>query len=79
MGLPGGASSKETACQCRICRRCGFNPWAGKDLLEEDMATRSSILVWRIPWTKEPGGLQSMEKRLSMHIPRICSLFIPVG
>ena len=28
--------------------------------LEEDMATLSSILAWRIPWTEEPGGLQSM-------------------
>ena len=28
--------------------------------LEEVMATHSSILVWRIPWTEEPGGLQSM-------------------
>ena len=27
--------------------------------LEEDMATHSSILAWRIPWTEEPGGLQS--------------------
>ena len=31
-----------------------------EDPLEKDMATRSSILVWRIPWTEEPGGLQSM-------------------
>ena len=31
-----------------------------KDALEEDMATHSSILAWRIPWTEEPGGLQSM-------------------
>ena len=31
-----------------------------KDLLEEEMATHASILVWRIPWTEEPGGLQSM-------------------
>ena len=30
------------------------------DLLEEDMATHSSILVWRIPWTEEPGELQSV-------------------
>ena len=29
-----------------------------KDPLEEEMATHSSILVWRIPWTEEPGGLQ---------------------
>ena len=28
-----------------------------EDPLEEDMATHSSILAWRIPWTEEPGGL----------------------
>ena len=32
----------------------------GEDLLEEGMATHSSILAWRIPWTEEPGRLQSM-------------------
>ena len=31
-----------------------------EDLLEKEMATHSSILAWRIPWTQEPGGLQSM-------------------
>ena len=31
-----------------------------EDALEEDMATRSSILAWRIPWTEEPGRLQSI-------------------
>ena len=31
-----------------------------KDPLEKGMATHSSILTWRIPWTQEPGGLQSM-------------------
>ena len=31
-----------------------------KDLLEKEMATHSSILAWKIPWTEEPGGLQSM-------------------
>ena len=31
-----------------------------KDPLEKEMATHSSILAWRIPWTEEPGGLQSM-------------------
>ena len=36
-----------------------------EDPLEEEMATHSSILVWEIPWTEEPGGLQSMRlKRL---------------
>ena len=29
-----------------------------EDALEKDMATHSSILAWRIPWTEEPGGLQ---------------------
>ena len=30
-----------------------------EDALEKEMATHFSILVWRIPWTEEPGGLQS--------------------
>ena len=32
-----------------------------EDPLEEEMATHSSILTWEIPWTEEPGELQSME------------------
>ena len=31
-----------------------------EDILEKGKATHSSVLAWRIPWTKEPGGLQSM-------------------
>ena len=31
--------------------------WGGEDPLEMGMATHSSILAWRIPWTEEPGGL----------------------
>ena len=31
-----------------------------EDSLEEEMGTHSSILAWKIPWTEEPGGLQSM-------------------
>ena len=38
-----------------------------KDPLEKGMATHSSILAWRIPWTEEPGGLQSMELRRVGH------------
>ena len=37
----------------------------GEDTLEEDMATHSSILAWRIPWTKEPGELQSWGRKES--------------
>ena len=36
-----------------------------EDPLEEGMATHSSILAWRIPWTEEPGGLQSMGSQKS--------------
>ena len=35
-----------------------FLDW--EDPLEKEMATHSSVLAWRIPWTEEPGGLQSM-------------------
>ena len=34
-----------------------------EEALEEGMATHSSILGWRIPWTEEPGGLQSIESQ----------------
>ena len=44
----------------------------GENPLEEEMATHSGILAWRIPWTEEPGGLQSMgldtTEQLSMHL-----------
>ena len=33
---------------------------AQEDPLEKEMATHSSVLAWRIPWTEEPGGLQSI-------------------
>ena len=35
--------------------------------LEEEMATHSNILAWNIPWTEEPGGLQSMGLQRVMH------------
>ena len=45
-----------------------------EDPLEKEMATRSSVLAWEIPWTEEPGGLQSngiakSQTRLSAHTP----------
>jgi len=39
----------------------------GEDLLEKEMATCSSILAWEIPWTEEPGGLQSMGSQRVRH------------
>ena len=38
-----------------------------EDPLEKRMATHSSILAWRIPWTEEPGGLQSMGSQRAGH------------
>ena len=38
----------------------GVRSLAWKDPLEEEMTTHSSILAWRIPWSEEPGGLQSV-------------------
>ena len=49
-----GLSGKESPSQRKRHR---FNLWVGKIPLEKEMATHSSILAWRIPWTEEPGGL----------------------
>ena len=51
MGLPGGSDSKESACDAGDL---------GSIPLEMGMATHSSIAAWRIPWTEEPGELQSL-------------------
>ena len=67
---------KELNYQCSRQKRHRFYPWVGKNPLEECMATHSAILAWRIPWTEEPSGLQSVGlfiksqkglKWLSMH------------
>ena len=57
-GFLGGTSGKEPACQHRRLRDTVLVPeW--DDPLEKGMAIHSSILAWRILWTKEPGELQS--------------------
>ena len=58
--FPGGTSGKEPACQYRRRNSCEFPSLSQEDPLEEGMATHFSILAWRIPWTEEPGGLQSI-------------------
>ena len=54
-------------------------PLGQEDALEEAMAAHSSILAWRIPWTEEAGGLQSVElqsrMRLSTHTGALPWLF----
>ena len=49
-----------------------------EDLLEEEMATHSSILAWRIPWMEEPGGLQSTESQRVDTTERIYFTFFTV-
>ena len=45
-----------------------------ESLLEEEMATHSNILAWKIPWTEEPGRLQSMgHKKLDMIDRCVCA------
>ena len=56
-GFPGGSDSKESACNVGDL---GSIPGVGRSL-EEGVTTLSSILAWRIPWTEESGGLQSMQ------------------
>ena len=47
----------------------------GEDLLEKGMSTHSSILVWRIPWAEEPGGLQSIGSQIVRHAWATDTLF----
>ena len=63
----GSTSGKEPTCQCSRHRRHRFDPWVGKIPLEEGVATHSSILAWRIPWTEESGRLQSIESQRFRH------------
>ena len=58
--LPWWLSGKESACQCRRRKRTWVQSLDWDDLLEKEMTTDSSIVAWEIPWTEEPGGLQSM-------------------
>ena len=59
MGFPGGLAVKNLPAmqepQERWVQSLGW-----EDLLDDAMATHSNILVWRISWTEEPGGLQSI-------------------
>ena len=61
LGFPGGVNGKEPACQFRNrnLRDVGSIP-GQEDPLEEEMATHSSILAWRIPWTEELGRRQAL-------------------
>ena len=46
------------------------------DPLEEEMATHSSIVAWKIPWTEAPGGLQSLESQTERKQAKSCCPFL---
>ena len=56
LGFPGGSDDNESACNVGDLDLIPLL----EDPLEEGMAAHSSVLAWRIPWTEETGGLQSM-------------------
>ena len=62
MGFPGGSVVKNPAMQEKWVQALGQ-----EDLLEKEMATHSSILAWKISWTQQPGGLQSMGSQTVGH------------
>ena len=56
-GFPGGS----VVSNLPVVQETWVQPVDWEELLEEEMATHFSIRAWEIPWTEEPGGLQSME------------------
>ena len=50
-----------------MMQETGVQFLGGEDPLEKEMATHSSTLAWKIPWTEEPGGLQSMGSQTVGH------------
>ena len=59
MGFPGGSVVKNFSAMQEL-QETWVRSLGWEDSLEEGMATPSSILAWRIPWTEEPGRLQFM-------------------
>ena len=61
MGYPGGSEGKESTCNAE--------DWVWflgqEDSLEKEMATHSSTLAWKMPWTEERGGLQTMGSQVA--------------
>ena len=64
LGFPGGSDSKVFACSAGDTQVQSLG-W--EDPLEKGLATHSSIIAWRIPWTEEPGRLQSMGSQRGKH------------
>ena len=63
MGFPGGSVVKNPSAK----QEMQVQSLGGEDTLEGQMAAHSSVLAWEIPWTEEPGGLQSIESQTVGH------------
>ena len=63
-GFPGGSGSKEAM---QAVQETQVRSPGQEDPLKEEMATHSSIFAWRIPWTQQPTGLQSMGSQRVRH------------
>ena len=63
MGFPGGSEVKNLPAHCEEMQDTWVCFLGWEDLLEEEMATHSSILAWKFPWTEESGRLESMESQ----------------
>ena len=60
MGFPVGAVKNNTSTNAGDTRDAGSIPGCQEDPVEKKTATHFSVLAWEIPWTEEPGRLQSM-------------------
>ena len=65
-GFPAGISGKDLSSQCRR-HETWVQSLDWQDPLEEEVATHPNILAWRIPWTEEPGRLQSIGSQRARH------------
>ena len=75
MGFPGGSVVKNLP----TVQETWVQSLDWEDTLEKEMAAHSSILVWEIPWTEEPDGLQSMGSQRGRHefaTELTCTLFL---
>ena len=66
MGFPSGSVVKNPLAMQEM-QETRVRSLGAEDPLKEGMATHSSILAWRIPWTEEPGGLQSIKSQRVRH------------
>ena len=64
-GFPGGSVVKCPPAMQKL-QETEVQSLGGEDPLEEGMASHSSILAWRIPWTEDPGGQQFMWSQKSL-------------